>query len=292
LAFHDVWVVGHVTRDRILTAAGTDERAGGTATYFGLASASLGGDIGVLTRLAAEDQDELLADHRAAGLELVCAASATTTEFENRYPEADPNRCVQRVGAVASAFVAEDLDSIEARVLHLGPLTHGDMSCNFLRAAGRHARVSLDVQGLVRRIVRGRVELRDWAEKREGLRHVAVLKAAEGEALVLTGESDPERAARALASWGPEEVIVTCASRGSFVLCGNSSTHVDAFATRDAVDATGCGDTYMAAYLNERLSGREAPQAARFASAAAALKLRAAGPFRGTRKDVEALLLA
>ncbi len=84
MGLHDVWVVGHVTRDRILTAAGSEERVGGTATYFGLASARLGGDVGVLTRLAAEDRDELLADHRAAGLEIICAPSATTSEFKNR----------------------------------------------------------------------------------------------------------------------------------------------------------------------------------------------------------------
>ena len=296
---HDVWVIGHVTRDRILLATGltpgaAEERAGGPATYFALAFARLGGDVGVLTRLAAQDQDELLAPHRSEGLEIVCAPSAETTEFENRYGADDPDRCVQSVRAVATAFEREDLGSITARILHLGPLTHDDMSCEFLSAAAERGRVSLDAQGLVRRIVDGRVELCDWPEKRAGLAHVGVLKANEFEARVMTSESDPFRAARVLASWGPDEVLVTCARRGSVVFCEGRANHVAAFSTptptRTPVDPTGCGDTYMAAYLCERLSGRDARESARFASAAAALKLRAAGPLRGTRKSVEKLL--
>jgi sugar/nucleoside kinase (ribokinase family) len=290
LGRHDVWVIGHVTRDRIRTPAAVDERAGGTATYFALALARLGGDVGVLTRLAAEDQDELLAEHRAESLEIVCAPSAETTEFENRYPASDPDRCVQRVGAVAHPFEPLDLGAVSARTVHLGPLTNGDMSCEFLRSAAECGRVSLDVQGLVRCIERGRVELRDWAQKREGLAHVDVLKANELEARVLTSESDPARAARLLASWGPDEVLVTLGSLGSLVFCGGRVDHIRSLEGPAPVDPTGCGDTYMAAYLGERSSGRDARESARFASAAAALKLRAAGPLRATREHVLKLL--
>ena len=246
----------------------------------------------MLTRLAAQDEDELLAPHRAEGLEIVCAPSEETTEFEIRYGADDPDRCVQSVGAVAPAFTREDLGSISARILHLGPLTHDDMSCEFLSAAAERGRVSLDAQGLVRRIVGGRVELCDWPEKRAGLAHVGVLKANEFEARVLTSESDPSRAACVLASWGPDEVLVTCARRGSVAFCEGRPNQIAAFSTPThiPVDPTGCGDTYMAAYLCERLSGRDARESARFASAAAALKLRAAGPLRGTRKSVEKLL--
>jgi sugar/nucleoside kinase (ribokinase family) len=289
LGHHDVWVVGHVTRDRNRTVDACEERAGGTATYLPLALASLGGDVGVLTRIAPEDEDELLGEHRALGLELVCAPSAKTTEFENRYAEDDPDRRLQRVGAVALPFVPSDLEPADARVIHLGPLTYDDMSCEFLEAAARVARVSLDAQGFVRRVVRGRVELCDWVEKREGLAHVEVLKANEDEARVLSGERDLERAARVLGSWGPREVLVTCASRGSLVCTDGVVRHVPAHDVAGPIDPTGCGDTYMAGYLAERVSGKDALDAARFGSAAAALKLQDAGPFRGSRRAVEEL---
>lgn len=290
MGLHDVWVVGHVTRDRIRTRTATEERAGGTATYFPLALARLGGDVAVLTRIAPEDEDELLAEHRAADIEVVCAPSAKTTEFENRYAEDDPDRRVQRVGAVALPFAPEDLAPVRARFIHLGPLTSEDLSCEFIDAAAARAPVSLDAQGFVRRIVRGGVELCDWPEKREGLARVSVLKANEDEARVLSAEEDLEAAARVLASWGPKEVLVTCASRGSIVCTGGELSHVPACEVAGPIDPTGCGDTYMAGYLGERVRGRAPRDAARFASAAVALKLEGAGPFRGTRRQAEELV--
>jgi sugar/nucleoside kinase (ribokinase family) len=290
LGLHDVWVVGHVTRDRIRTADSVAERAGGTATYFPLAFARLGGDVGVLTRMAREDEDELLREHRELGLEVACAPSPKTTEFENRYVEDDPDHRVQRVGAVALPFAPSDLDCVRGEIVHVGPLTHDDVSCEFLAAAATRGVVSLDAQGFVRRVARGRVELCDWPEKRRGLAHVKILKVNEEEARALSREEDLEQAARVLSSWGPEEVLVTCASRGSIVCSGERVQHVPAFDASGPIDPTGCGDTYMAGYLAERVRGREVYDAALFGSAAAALKLCDDGPFAGDRGAVNALL--
>ena len=289
---HDVWMIGHVTIDRIETRAGILRRAGGTSTYFSLALARLGGDVAVLTRMAREDEEELLVEERAAGVEVVCSPSPKTTEFENRYLPKDPDRRVQRVGAVALPFVPADLDGLHARLFHLGPLTHDDMSLDFLAAAADRAPVSLDVQGLVRRIERGGVELGDWPDKEKGLARVAIVKADEDEAQVLTGEDDPERSAKRLSEWGPEEVLVTRAGEGSVVCHRGEVHHVPAVATPDAVDPTGCGDTFMAGYVFSRLAGRDVLTSARFAAAASASKLRHVGPFDGTRESVESLLRA
>jgi sugar/nucleoside kinase (ribokinase family) len=283
-------VIGHVTVDRIATRGGLEQRAGGTSTYFSLALARLGGDVGVLTRMAPEDREALLSEEREAGIEVLCLSSPKTTEFENRYLESDGARRLQRVGAVALPFTPADLAALEVRLFHLGPLTQDDMSLAFISAAAGRGRVSLDVQGLVRRIEQGRVVLGDWPEKRAGLAQVAIVKADEDEARVLTGEADAERSARRLADWGAEEVLVTRASRGSVVWARGELHHVEAVATPDPVDPTGCGDTFMAGYVFARLAGVDVVAAARFGSAAAAQKLRHVGPFDGTRASVEALL--
>lgn len=287
---HDVWVVGHVTLDRIATTDGRTERAGGTSTYFSLALARLGGDVAVLTRMALEDQEALLAEEREAGIEVRCAPSPKTTEFENRYLASNRDRRVQRVGAVALPFAPEDLHALEARLFHLGPLTQDDMSVEFIEAAADRGRVSLDVQGLVRRIDRGGVEPCEWPEHERGLARVSIVKADEDEARMLTGESDPERSARKIADWGPDEVLVTRAGNGSVVCHRGEVHHVPAVSTPHPVDPTGCGDTFMAGYVSARLGGADVATAAHFGSAAAALKLRHVGPFDGTRTKVDSLL--
>lgn len=287
---HDVQAIGHVTVDRIETRDGFRQRAGGTAVYFPLALARLGGDVGVLTRMAPEDEEVLLAEIRGAGIEMIRAPSPKTTEFENRYLSEDRDRRVQRVGAVALPFSPDDLAGLSARLFHLGPLTYDDMSVDFIEAVAERGRLSLDVQGLVRRIVQGRVEPCDWREKARGLARVAIVKADEHEAQVLTGERDPRAAARRLAGWGPSEVLVTRAGDGVVVCHAGRVDAVDAFPASDPIDPTGCGDTFMAGYVFARLEGADPVEAARFGAAAATLKLGHVGPFDGDRTHVESLL--
>jgi sugar/nucleoside kinase (ribokinase family) len=56
------------------------------------------------------------------------------------------------------------------------------------------------------------------------------------------------------------------------------------------VDATGCGDTYMAGYLYCRAKGLNLQESGEFAAAMATLKIESSGPFTGTEEEVMALL--
>jgi len=117
------------------------------------------------------------------------------------------------------------------------------------------------------------------------------VKADLDEAHKLTGESDPARAAAAIARLGPREVIVTMGGQGSYVFAEGQAHAVAAFpAPRQVADSTGAGDSYLAGYVAARLDGAPAFEAAKFGAALAALKLGGTGPFAGTRADVEALL--
>ncbi len=50
------------------------------------------------------------------------------------------------------------------------------------------------------------------------------------------------------------------------------------------IDATGCGDTYMAGFLYQRIKGASLQEAGEFAAAMATLKIQSSGPFTGTRQ--------
>jgi sugar/nucleoside kinase (ribokinase family) len=93
------------------------------------------------------------------------------------------------------------------------------------------------------------------------------------EAQMLSGERDPEKAARALsARFG--EVVVTLGADGALWTDGHRSAHCDAVPVEAVVDSTGAGDAFAAGLLAARLDGAAPEEAlaagARLAAAAVA----------------------
>ncbi len=284
----DVLVIGHVTRDLIaIEGGGHREQPGGAAYYAAMALAGLGLDVAVLTKVAADDDALVLGGLEAGGVTVVRGRAQVTTRFENIYAGPGLERRSQRVTAIAPPFAAPDLGDIEARLFCLGPLSGADMALGFIEAvAARGGRVALDVQGLVREVEGAAVRPREWSEKAAGLAFVDVLKADLGEARLLSGAAEPERAARAIARLGPREVVITMGPKGALVLADGALHPIPALAPRRVVDPTGCGDSFLAGYLARRLGGDDAAAAGRFAAALATVKLERAGPFIGDAAEV------
>jgi ribokinase len=107
------------------------------------------------------------------------------------------------------------------------------------------------------------------------------------EAAQLTGERDPEAAARALSARTGAPVLITLGADGALLLDGDAE-RIPAPAV-DVVDTTGAGDTVNGALAAELAAGRDLRDAARFALAAAALSTRAEGARGGMprRDEVE-----
>lgn len=79
-----------------------------------------------------------------------------------------------------------------------------------------------------------------------------------------------------------DEMVVTNGSHGSRILCGEE-IKIEAVKCDNIVDTTGCGDTYMAAYISRRLSGHNQKEAGNFASLIASRKIENFGPFNPSK---------
>jgi sugar/nucleoside kinase (ribokinase family) len=289
----DFCAVGYVTRDVIRIAGRPARRQpGGAAYYAAMAAAHLGLETAVVTRVAAADEGPLLSGLRDAGVTVFCRPSRHTSEFENIYPSPDPDVRLQKVGAVPDPFARRDLAGVEARAFLLDPRTRRDGFAAFLRAVARsRGLVAVDAQGFTRLFTGPRARPGQLAREIKGFRLVDILKAGEDEAAVLTGATDPAEGAWRLGGLGPREAIVTLGSRGSLVSAQGRTYRIPAFKPAELVDTTGCGDTYLAGYLIRRLEGGDPEDCGRFGAALATLKIEGYGPFTGSARDVEALLL-
>lgn len=263
--------------------------AGGTAFYFSNALSRLDIRFQLVTALAAADMPSVY-DLQSKGIDVTVLPSAHTVFFENIYSGNQDHR-TQRVVRQADPFSAAQLADIQSGFFHLGPLLAGDMPLDLIRSLAAKGKVSLDAQGYLREVRDHKVLPIDWPQKKEALQFIHTLKVNEHEMAVLTGEDDPRKSAKILAAWGVKEVVITLGSMGSIIFSDSTFYDIPAYTpTTSVVDATGCGDTYMAGYLFQRIRQAPIQQAGEFAAAMATLKIQGSGPFTGTEADVHALL--
>ncbi len=287
----DVCVVGQITKDIVKTADGEIEKPGGTAYYTAIALKKLGMSVAVITKLRHQDT-YLLRELEKEHIPVFLGESDRTTTFINMYSN-NSNTREQWVKDVAIPFTVSDASSYEARLFHLGPLTKEDMPLEVIQFLAGRAKITLDVQGFVRDLVeesRGwaRVRQGTWREKKTVLAFVSIVKTNEDEARILSHKKDMTNIAAELSNYGPEEVIITSGNNPSLIYSKGKSYWAPAYPPRNnvAIEATGCGDTYMAGYLFYRERTTKLDEVGKFAAITASLKLEQGSVFRGNEKDV------
>jgi sugar/nucleoside kinase (ribokinase family) len=288
----DACVIGPVARD--VNAIGGREQPpqpGGAAWYSSMVYAALGLAVAVVTRVAAADEPALLGGLRRHGIAVFNLGARVSTTFRNIYDPANPDLRRQRVDAVAPPIRVRDLPALDARIWQVGPLTGADVSAGVIaRCIATGGLVGLDVQGLTRRIAGGAVGPARPARRPTHLRRLNVLKADEEELLIHTGAGELAAAVDKVRHAGVREVLVTQASRGSTIYGPDGAIAIDPLPPRRNVDPTGCGDTYLAAYLAARLASDDLRACGMFAAAAATLKMESAGPLDAGRSEILARL--
>jgi sugar/nucleoside kinase (ribokinase family) len=287
---YDICCIGHTTMDRVVTPERTVHMPGGTSIYFSHAMASLRCRYALVTSLAPADEhvlDALL----SRGIAVTLVPNRQTLFFENKYGTDSDDR-TQKVLQVADPFTPQQLTGVDASIYHLGTLVAGDIPTAAIRTLAAKGRLSLDVQGFLRKVENQAVLPAAWLDKEAVLPLIHYLKANEEEARTLTGENDLAAAGEKMLALGAREVIITCGSRGSQIFTQEGGFTIPAFPPAVLTDATGCGDTYMAGYLYKRHQNVPVLEAGEFAAAMATLKLERSGPFAGTEDLVAAFLLA
>ena len=284
----DICTIGHISMDKVVTAQSTKYLPGGTSFYFSRLILYSDLKYRLITALAPRDYQSVH-DLRNAGIDVHVLPSTQTVFFENIY-SADQDHRKQQVLHQASPFHVSDMPHTQARIFHLGPLLADDIPAAMIEHLSKTGLVSLDIQGYLRHVINKKVVHRDWRDKKTALPYVGILKANEFEMQVLTGKTNVWDGAKYLADLGVSEVILTLGSKGSIIFKSGIFYTIPAFKPAAVVDATGCGDTYMAAYLWMRIKGSEIQEAGEFGAAVATLKIGSFGPFSGPASEISNLL--
>lgn len=264
----DYLAIGHVTIDRFEDGS---LRPGGTALYAALQAARLGLRARILTRGEPSEIERLLAPY-GGELEVdVLRAPCTTTLLTSGAGSSRRQRVLAWAGPI------DPVGELRGAIVHLAPVARETPARPVVRAE----LLGLTPQGLARR----------WEPRFVG-------HGGDGAEIVL-GEPDPaqsELAARCGALVLSEAERESCSGLIAAALRGGASVAITAggasktllrpgagavmlppFAAKGVRDDLGAGDVFAAAFFVALHEGREAAQAARFASAAAALRIEGSG---------------
>ena len=281
----DFCCIGHITLDKVTTPQNTIYMPGGTAFYVSHAVKNFDDISYELITAVGQSERKVTDEMKAQGMNLTVLPSEHSVFFENIYGENIDER-KQRVWAKAVPFTVGQLQDVSAGIFHLGALLADDFPLDVVKYLATKGLVSVDSQGYLREVRDTHVFAVDWHDKTEALRYIHFLKANEHEMEVLTGYQDACKAAEKLYEWGVKEVLLTFGSMGSLIFDGNNFYNIPAYKPSKIVDATGCGDTYMAGYLYKRAKGASIEESGHFAAALSTLKIENYGPVNAHTSDV------
>jgi sugar/nucleoside kinase (ribokinase family) len=285
----DIAFVGNYTKDTIVTPQEIRKVHGGAFLYGAYVVAQMGLKAAVVTRLAREDF-EAVEDLVQLGVEVFAKPTSQSTCLRLVYPTADLDQRSISIEGNAGAFTVAEVVPVQARVFHIGASIRGEVSPEVIEAlAQKEVRISLDVQGFIRINRDGKLVHDSWPEQARVLKLVNVLKTDGVEAEILTGEKDIKEAAKILADFGPQEIILT--HRDGVLVYAEGRFYETPFFPREVRGRTGRGDTCTAAYLGKRLTAPPA-EATIWAAALTSLKMEQGGPFCQEISEVEALIKA
>jgi 2-dehydro-3-deoxygluconokinase len=141
------------------------------------------------------------------------------------------------------------------------------------------------------------LRLRLWSAEtarrvlRELLPHCDLVFPGMDEAEILTGETDPVRAAQAIRALGARLVLVKLGAEGSLALGDGEVIRAPALRLERVVDPVGAGDGFAAGFLSGQLRGWDAAESLRLGNVVGASAMSVSGDVEGlpTWEEVQAL---
>jgi len=259
-------IIGPVTQDIIRIGGNESYKVGGATYYQSFVFEEFYNDYLAIVNCS----DESLVDDFPDTSKVKVIRKDDTHFFINDYPDADNLNVRHQVSNFADIpILKSDLEDIlpdEIDGFVLNPLNRNDFpveTVEYLKSF--NVPIFLSVQGFLRipsDEVNGNYTIRldNFDNLSDVLSCVNVIFMDEAEANIIGMSHDVD------------EMVITDGSNGSRII-GGGEIKIDAVKCENVVDTTGCGDTYMAAYITQKLLSKSSEIAGNFASLIASEKI-------------------
>jgi len=286
-----VAIFGFISRDIITKSYSPEkiEKIGGKGYYSGLCLANLGETVSVFFPWG-PDSEDLIQQTKAEKLTLFSFPAEETPVYENFYLDTSLNNRIFKAKVNSkfifdsSLFNAEMISNIrKCSFIHLAPTSINQMPIELIKFFKKEfkAVLSIDLDYIIKNVDKnGEAKLESWEMVKEVISYMDIVMLSKEDFSSLSEESE-EAFLKSIADIGPTEVILTKGSQGAIIYSSEEECfyEIPAVEPKKIVDATGAGDTFIAAYLFYR-KNNFIEEAGKLAARIVSLKLEIDGPFR------------
>ena len=271
-------IIGPLTQDQIITPNSKTSTTGGASYFQSFVFEEFNIDYVIIANF---NNLDLIKDVPNLA-NLIPIVGDDTHYFINKYPNKDNLDIREQYSNFANIpilksdleSVLEDISQIDAFILN--PLNRYDFPIEtIIYLKSLDIPIYLSIQGLLR-LPDEKIDDKNYSIKLEKpdnldeiLNGIEGLFLDEAEAKIVFSED----------TYDIGEIIITNASEGSRIIC-DKEIKIEAVKVDNIIDSTGCGDTYMAAYILKRLLSNSPKEAGEFASLIASEKLMSFGPYK------------
>lgn len=282
-----ILTIGPVTKDYIISPYDKYYQIGGAVYYQTMTLMQLKKDVISIISIGRDDVEIL--DDALKNQKLILQEK--TLEYTNIYDK-NLNR-TQKAGFHENIIDIKDIESNLTTVKYaiISPLTPQDISpetISYIRK--NNITTVLVAQGYLRTTDdNGNVIEREWTDREKYLKNTDILCLDENEALLAfqTNELKEKIFKNALNEYEIEQIIITQAENGSTIYTKEKTYKIPAIKTDKIIDATGLGDTYIAAYIAKLDETNDTYTSGIYAAITAKEKLKTKGPIKTSKKVIE-----
>jgi sugar/nucleoside kinase (ribokinase family) len=283
----NIAVCGNPTLDELVQKGRIRISPGGSALFVSCAANCLGAKVGIIGNIGEDYPSSVLSwlKHHGLNLKLLTKTKGPSTRFRIGYYHGSRRLWLIHPGSpVKSTWKGGRFEG-----LHLGPVFN-EVSESLVRSLRKKCGfMSLDIQGLVRKVNR-LGEVRVLQRKVDPLlRSCDLVKASIDDAQFQTSSGNHRQILDRILAKGPKYAILTLGSKGSLLgIRNNERFLVPAFPVGATKDPTGAGDVYAGAWLCSYLSTNDPVWAAAVGSAFGSLASQKTGlsKFRFSRREL------
>ncbi len=282
-----ILAIGPVTKDYIITPSDKYFQIGGAIFYQTLTLNTL--KYGVTSIISISQKDVKLLDEINSDIKFIFTNK--TMEYTNIYDENFNRR--QKATLTNNPIFPENIDMPLDNVssVLLSPLSPYDIPAETIAFfKEKDIKTVLIPQGYLRQTDnQNNVIKRNWKNKEKYLENTDIISLDENEAKTAFNLKNirDEHILKLLKKYALEQIIITKAERGSTIYSEDNIYNIPAIQTEHAVDATGLGDTYIAAYIAKLEETGNIFESGLFASIAAKEKLENKGPLKSSKEKIE-----